>query len=87
MFFNGEVIINKGHKYYTQVILQIQLSQSNQGYFKFGLQKIHLSKLWGKMKHFGKKYLLISNFFSKDLLQGCWQSIHLNFVVLVKKCY
>ena len=54
----------------------------------FGLQKIHLSKLWGKMKHFGKKYLLISNFFSKELLQqGCWQSIHWNFVVLSKKCY
>ena len=30
---NGEVTINKGRKYCTQMISQIQLSQSNQGYF------------------------------------------------------
>ena len=86
---NGEVTINKGHKYYTQVISQIQLSQPNQGYSIVWTTKDSIIQIVGKKKkHIGKKYLLISIFFSKDLLQqGCWQSSHCNLVVLVKKHY
>ena len=62
---NGEVTINKGHKYYTQVISQIQLSQSNQGYFIVWTTKDSFVQIVGKMKHIGKKYLLISIFFQK----------------------
>ena len=85
---NGEAAIDKGHKYYTQVISQIELSQANQGYFIVWTTKDSFVQIVQKMKHFGKRYQLISIFFSKDLLQqGCWQSIHCNLVVLVKKYY
>ena len=63
---NGEAAINKGHKYYKQVISQIQLSQSNQGYFLVWTTKDSFIQIVGKkMKHFGKKYQLISFFFFK----------------------
>ena len=63
---NGEAAINKGHKYYKQVISQIQLSQSNQGYFLVWTTKDSFIQIVGKkMKHFGKKYQLISIFFFK----------------------
>ena len=85
---NGEVTMNKGHKYYTQVTSQIQLSQSSQGYFIVWTTKYSFIQIVGKNETFWEKNLLISIFFSKDLLQqGCWQSVHCNLVVLVKKYY
>ena len=85
---NGEVTINKGHKYYTQVISQIQLSQSNQGYFIVWTTKDSFIQIVGKNEAYWEKVSINLNFFSKDLLQqGCWQSIHCNLVVLVKKYY
>ena len=83
---NVEVTINKGHKYCTQIISQIQLSQSNQGYFIVWTTKDSFIQIVGKNEAYWEKYLLISIFFSKDFLQqSCWQSIHCNLVVLVKK--
>ena len=80
--------MNKGHKYYTQVTSQIQLSQSSQGYFIVWTTKYSFIQIVGKNETFWEKNLLISIFFSKDLLkQGCWQSVHCNLVVLVKKYY
>ena len=80
--------MNKGHKYYTQVTSQIQLSQSSQGYFIVWTTKYSFIQIVGKNETFWEKNLLISIFFSKDLLQqGCWQSSHCNLVVLVKKYY
>ena len=85
---NGEATINKGHKYYTQVISQIQLSQSNQGYFIVWTTKDSFIQIVGKNEAYWEKVSINLNFFSKDLLQqGCWQSIHCNLVVLVKKYY
>ena len=84
---NGEVTI-KRHKYYTQVTSQIQLSQSSQGYFIVWTTKDSFIQIVGKTEAFWEKLSINLNFFSKDLLQqGCWQSIHCNLVVLVKKYY
>ena len=52
---NGEVTINKGHKYYTQVISQIQLSQSNQGYFIVSTIKDSFIQIVGKNEAFWEK--------------------------------
>ena len=49
---NGEVTINKGHKYYTQVISQIQLSKSNQGYFIVWTTKDSFIEIMGKNEAF-----------------------------------
>ena len=52
---NGDVTINKGHKYYTQVISQIQLSQSNQGYFIVWTTKDSFIQIVGKNEAFWEK--------------------------------
>ena len=70
---NGEATINKGHKYYKQVISQIQLSQSNQGYFIVWTTKDSFIQIVGKNEAFWEKVSINLKFFSKDLLQqGCW---------------
>ena len=62
---NGEVTINKGHKYYTQVISQIQLSQSNQGYFIVWTTKDSFIQIVRKNKAFWEKVSINLNFFFK----------------------
>ena len=75
-------------KYYTQVISQIQRSQLNQGYFIVWSTKDLFIQIVGINEAYWEKVSINLNFFSKDLLQqGCWQSIHCNLVVFVKKYY
>ena len=62
---NGEVTINKGHKYYTQVISQIQLSQSNQGYFIVWTTKDSFIQIVGKNEAYWEKVSINLNFFFK----------------------
>ena len=73
---NGGVTINKGHKYYTQVISQIQHSKSNQAYFIVWTTKDSFIKIVGKNEAFWEKLSINLNFLKKRLRQGCWQSIH-----------
>ena len=62
---NDEVTINKGHKYYTQVISQIQLSQSNQGYFIVWTTKDSFMQIVGKNEAYWEKVSINLNFFQK----------------------
>ena len=85
---NGEVTINKGHKYCTQIISQIQLSQSSQGYFIVWTTKDSFIQIVGKNEAYWEKVSINLNFFFKGFVAtSCWQSIHCNLVVLVKKYY
>ena len=52
---NGEATINKGHKYYKQVISQIQLSQSNQEFFIVWSTKDSFIQIVGKNEAFWEK--------------------------------
>ena len=62
---NGEVAINKGHKYYTQVISQIQISQSNQGYFIVLTKKDWFIEIVGKNEAFWEKVSINLDIFFK----------------------
>ena len=62
---NGEATINKGHKYYKQVISQIQLSQSNQGYFIVWTTKDSFIQIVGKNEAYWEKVSINLNFFFK----------------------
>ena len=64
---NGEVTINKGHKYYTQVI-SIQLSQSNQGYFNSLDYKRFIYRNCGENEAFWEKVSININFFFKRIV-------------------
>ena len=65
---NGEVTINKGHKYYTQVISQIQLSQSNQGYFIVWTTKDSFIEIVGKNEAFWEKASINLEIFFKKIV-------------------
>ena len=52
---NGEVTIYKGHKYYTQVISQILLSKSSQGYFLVWTTKDSFIEIVRKNEAFWEK--------------------------------
>ena len=62
---NGEVTINKGHKYYTQVISQVQLFQSNQRYFIDWTTKDSFIEIVGKNEAFWEKVFINLDFFQK----------------------
>ena len=62
---NGEVTINKGHKYYTQVISQIQLSQSNQRYFIVWTTKDSFIEIAGRNEAFCEKVSINLEIFLK----------------------
>ena len=62
---NGEATINKGHKYYKQVISQIQLSQSNQGYFIVWTTKDSFIQIVGKNEAFWEKVSINLKIFFK----------------------
>ena len=64
---NGEVTINKGHKYYTQVI-SIQHSQSNQGYFNSLDYKRFIYRNCGENEAFWEKVSININFFFKRIV-------------------
>ena len=62
---NVAVTINKGHKYCTQIISQIQLSQSNQGYFIVWTTKDSFIQIVGKNEAYWEKVSINLNFFFK----------------------
>ena len=62
---NGEASINKGHKYYTQVISQIELSQANQGYFIVWTTKDSFIQIVQKNEAFWEKVSINLNFWLK----------------------
>ena len=84
---NGEATINKGHKYYTQVISQIQLSQSNQGYFIVWTTKDSFIEIVGKNEAFWEKVFINLDFFQKICCNKAAGNQSIEIVVLVKKCY
>ena len=65
---NGEVSINKGHKYYTHVISQIQLSLSNQGYFMIWTTKDSFIEIVGKNEAFWEKVSINLELFFKRIV-------------------
>ena len=62
---NREVAINKGHNYYTQVISQIQLSKSNQGYFIVWTTKDLFIEIVAKNEAFWEKISINLEIFFK----------------------
>ena len=62
---NGEVTINKEHKFYTQVISQIQISQSNQGYFIVWTTKDSFIEIVGKNEAFWENVTISLEIFFK----------------------
>ena len=73
---NGEVTINKGHKYYTQVISQIQLSQSNQGYFIVWTTKDLFIEIGGTNEAFWEKVSIKLEIFFKRFVAASFMAIN-----------